>query len=1087
MNKLILVGLILFLLSGNVMSYTAPTFQNQAIKVESSSDFYGSSNGEVIIDLNLTAINTNFKDFFIRITGLNDTSATIKEISFNKQKIETLSYPISQTSKTKISQKLMNKTPLEITINFNPVEIGIARKFDVQLIDKDGFIIADIDPFLSGWNYRRQMTITAPSDKNIITSQILLFDLNTQDLIINNKLQTGCEDLRVTIGDVNEQPLSISNCNTGNTQVFFKYEKSQLNPTQTDTDWYLYYGNPLSSTYIDANILVNKTNNDYNLVAYYDFNSNTGNILPDLAGGDNNGANTNTSLSPEGLLGNAYYFNNNGYSALTTTGFSTGTTTIAMWIKTNCVGCNDIFYGQGTRNSDGITIENEDADPLHEIYGFVRNTRMYTGYDVSDTNAWNLIILDYNGSGYSTLINDSQFNSATVSGIINPANAKIGTYSTDYFTGFIDEVSIWSRILTPTEKTKLFNSQKGVNFCANIYDFFEVCPLDVITLGDEEVGVINPTFSDFNLFEFDNFTTDLNISIRTDTLAVFDFNVSDDNTLSNPILYYNVNRTPSDQNCFIHIRDSESCGWRVEDPNFTLFDFSGDSNNYRSDPVDDHTWQPFAYNIDPDSVSPAGVYSLDSPLDWIVSLITEAKYSDALDDGNVFFNSSWNMGFSGVSGKNLMYYDCNSQVADPTITPSCFTQTISFNQQKDKDNYINLFYESDAFGYINQTLLNSDGNHWIYLNCPQCNASNSWDINYTATNSNIDRTRNFISTNDLGTLTAYTNTFDNHLHWFDLNEPYTFNWFVGITDSENVDYNSEIISQVIERSNVSPILVDFLYPKATDIVSGTDDINALVFDSEQEAMTCDVNLVDSLLNEYVLATGSTVVNNICSISFNSLAFSDGNYTYHIDLSDGIDTSSFMTDFEFIIDNNAPEITISLPNDSNNNKKYPIDVQFTLTDPSFSDFNIDLNYSVSSSQGTGTQILLNELVSASTEILCVGDFANGSICSYSLDMSAVADGNYFVLIQATVNGKTGFDASAEFQIYSPPKSDVNYIQRYINPNYDQRDSNIYYNPETDYKLTDAEKQNLYLQELTLILIVIGIIASIGVYILWKRKK
>jgi len=140
------------------------------------------------------------------------------------------------------------------------------------------------------------------------------------------------------------------------------------------------------------------------LIAYYDFDEGT-TVLTDLAGGDNNGANTNTSVSPEGLIGNAYYFNNSAYSALTNTGFSTGAFTIAIWIKQNDAG-NDVIYSQGTRGVDGVTFDDEGLDPNHELYGFVRDQREYTKIP-ADTNNWRLLILDYNGAGASYTIDNT--------------------------------------------------------------------------------------------------------------------------------------------------------------------------------------------------------------------------------------------------------------------------------------------------------------------------------------------------------------------------------------------------------------------------------------------------------------------------------------------------------------------------------------------------------------------------------------------------------------------------------------------------------------------------------------------------------
>lgn len=225
--------------------------------------------------------------------------------------------------------------------------------------------------------------------------------------------------------------------------------------------------NPIERLFIFGLILLLLTSgawalSDTNLVAWYDFNSGT-TTLTDLAGGNNNGTNTATSIYPIGKIGNAYYYNGAAQTLLTNTGFSTGTFTLATWIKTSA-NDNDQFYVHGTRAVDGFSLEFESLDPAHEIRGIVRNTNKYTAIP-ADTNNWRFIVMDYNGSGASILIDNTNYFSWTVSGAIAITNPYIGSEGgTSYYTGLADEMSLWNRILTPTEKTELWNSGNGLAY-----------------------------------------------------------------------------------------------------------------------------------------------------------------------------------------------------------------------------------------------------------------------------------------------------------------------------------------------------------------------------------------------------------------------------------------------------------------------------------------------------------------------------------------------------------------------------------------------------------------------------------------------
>lgn len=182
---------------------------------------------------------------------------------------------------------------------------------------------------------------------------------------------------------------------------------------------------------------------------------------------------------------------------------------------------------------------------------------------------------------------------------------------------------------------------------------------------------------------------------------------------------------------------------------------------------------------------------------------------------------------------------------------------------------------------------------------------------------------------------------------------------------------------------------------------------------------------------------------------------------------------------------APSFETTAPTGSYD-KRELIRVEFTILDANQSTFLVDINYSDTSNFGTGTILIQDENIATSSVVNCI-QLGNNFSCYYDANLLIADDGDYYALVN--VQGQ-GADASPQFNIYlgfDPEPTEKVYSQRYVNPNYEQRDENIYYNPATAYFLTDSEKQNIYLEQNTYLLIGVLIILGIGVFLLWKKRK
>ena len=1056
MHGKILTLLLLLLLISSVFAYVKPSFPGQPIIVSSGSDFYGSSEGIVTIDLNLDVVNTNFKDFFIRITGLDDTSTIVKEVSFNKEKIETTSYPVYETSKTKISQKLLNKTPLEITLIFDPEEIGFARKFNIELVDKDGIIIADLDPFLSGWDYRLPLTVTSDGAYSFLTQQILF---NSTKLGDNNahfwaNTQNDGDDVRFTKSD--NTLLEINNSSwVDNSNASFLVSFDSL--VSGDNNFYVYYGNSGATADNNTSLALD--------LAYT--------VFDDFSDGD-------YTNDPTWTVNSGTFDASSGY--LSTSAESRIRVGLPSTITDGNLGTNTYAW-----KLDYYTASDNTA---HYFFLASPNT------DFSG-NTWQIIIHDLDSKIYL-------YKNGTTDIVIQPTfNFTAGNYhniiikrtpSDCNWSIFVNDNIIGSGIdcEDPSGHSIMGTGRSGANNGSEVrIDNIEIGKLVSLTYtfaGYESGGV---TWNDFKIVDYINKgEIDLNVSTNTKinldvNLTLASFNVNDVNT------YFQVRNYYDDTNCFRWIRNTNYCGFQEDTSSYSTVSSSDDTYYIRSSDYADSFYKYSNYNVNPANYSSLdGNYVFNSSDDWAKMFFNNVRLT-GLPDSNMFVEYMFGGSFVGATNRNLIIYDCNYDSLNPVGDTSCYSFTFSPDTEVERDGYLQLDYTTDDSNSFEGVKLNEDGNHFVYFNCPNCTPSQYWNLSYIDENTNLDRTRNYESATGVSNLVASTKTFNSHFHVNSFLADSNLEYYLSVTDNNSI-YASPIQTESIEIVNIKPFINSFDFPLQNTRYFGLVDINVTVEDPNNNVLTCDLNINGAGVS-YSIATDVNVVSNKCGYTFDSGVYSDGNYYVSVAVKETDTTEMFITlgsaDYNFFIDNNAPVLTVVYPNGN----EYFLDpatitIDFNVSD-AYPEILIDLNYSSSNSQGTGTPLLLSESINGAI-ILC-----SGIECSYTWNTSGVSDGNYYILIDASDGLYNSFDASdSDFNIYSagttPATNESDYSNRYINPESNQRDDNRYYNPDSAFNLDEDEKQTAELKQMNNFLFYFGLIIIVIVIILgvvlWKKR-
>ena len=206
------------------------------------------------------------------------------------------------------------------------------------------------------------------------------------------------------------------------------------------------------------------------LVAYYRLEGNSNDLK-----GSNNGTDTAITYSvANGKIGQGAGFNGTtSQIALPNLGISGGSArTISCWASTTNVSALQTLYGSGTQTTEAAC-NLYIGQAAGNIYQSFNGNDYYTG-NVLSINTFYHIVLVYDGGILSTstvhiYLNGTAQTLTKVGGGTGAANTTSSTSGIGYdatvagriLTGAEDEVAIWSRALSATEVSQLYNAGLG--------------------------------------------------------------------------------------------------------------------------------------------------------------------------------------------------------------------------------------------------------------------------------------------------------------------------------------------------------------------------------------------------------------------------------------------------------------------------------------------------------------------------------------------------------------------------------------------------------------------------------------------------
>ena len=213
---------------------------------------------------------------------------------------------------------------------------------------------------------------------------------------------------------------------------------------------------------------------DDGLVAYYKLDGTSGPVIDET--GNNDGVNNGATRGAVGKVGNAFEFNGiNSWVESSLNAGITGNTdwTISFWLYTDHMMDAGNLVSLGTASFDyldqnkiiGVAPGKANTELFVNLWSYSQNEYFDVGVDL--TGSWNHIAVTYNGTNIEFFVNGVSKKSKEV--VLDLANDKIriggepGGYTgageeNVYFDGWIDEVRIYNRTLSPSEVQCLFQN-----------------------------------------------------------------------------------------------------------------------------------------------------------------------------------------------------------------------------------------------------------------------------------------------------------------------------------------------------------------------------------------------------------------------------------------------------------------------------------------------------------------------------------------------------------------------------------------------------------------------------------------------------
>lgn len=198
--------------------------------------------------------------------------------------------------------------------------------------------------------------------------------------------------------------------------------------------------------------------------------------------GSRNGVNYNCTVNQTGKIGKAYELNkvNSSYIGGITKFISDFPFSLSMWFYYTSEGHLFSSNVNSGTNKYGVTLKPVASSGKMSFYiyygqGTTSAVVLYVG-NVSSlaTSTWHHLVLTSSGYDYSqnTLyINNTSYACSYLTGSVSSVNWSTGTteigrdwVQAQYFSGRIDQVAVWGRVLSSSDVSLLYNSGNALTF-----------------------------------------------------------------------------------------------------------------------------------------------------------------------------------------------------------------------------------------------------------------------------------------------------------------------------------------------------------------------------------------------------------------------------------------------------------------------------------------------------------------------------------------------------------------------------------------------------------------------------------------------
>jgi hypothetical protein len=213
------------------------------------------------------------------------------------------------------------------------------------------------------------------------------------------------------------------------------------------------------------------------LVSYYKLDETTGTTAYDAAG-SNNGTISGATYTSSGKINGAYDFDGTDDYIDSSVSTSENAGTISIWISPTSSSKQNFFvFNQDSAGSANYMQFGINSDGAVYIY-IANGNSLKTANSVISTNSWHHVIIQSTGTEYKVYVNKVSKSLSILSGsndgkwnndIPGYNHYSIGALTRGAelytpFSGKIDEVGIWSRALSSTEVSDLYNSGDGLAY-----------------------------------------------------------------------------------------------------------------------------------------------------------------------------------------------------------------------------------------------------------------------------------------------------------------------------------------------------------------------------------------------------------------------------------------------------------------------------------------------------------------------------------------------------------------------------------------------------------------------------------------------